>query len=90
VESLSVKDFGESDGDKQKDIQQEIKKQVERKEVYKDLENKLKKSGEIQISISDPESRQIILRNNITEVAYNVQIHDRCQTQHSCRFQGDK
>jgi len=33
----------------------------------------LKESGENQISISDPESRQIMIRNNITEVAYNVQ-----------------
>jgi hypothetical protein len=39
-----------------------------------DEDNKqLKESGENQISISDPESRQIMIRNNITEVAYNVQ-----------------
>lgn len=65
--------LAESDGDNKKIIQEEIKKQQERKAGYKDLEKKLKESGQPQISLSDPESRQIMLRNNITEVAYNVQ-----------------
>ena len=65
--------LAESDGDNQQIILDEIEKQQERKENYKNLEKKLKESGEPQISISDPESRQIMLRNNITEVAYNVQ-----------------
>ena len=65
--------LAESDGDNQQIIQDEIKKQQERKDNYKNLEKQLKESGENQISISDPESRQIMLRNNITEVAYNVQ-----------------
>jgi transposase len=65
--------LAESDGDNQQIIQDEIKKQQERKDNYKKLEKQLKESGENQISISDPESRQILLRGNITEVAYNVQ-----------------
>jgi transposase len=65
--------LAESDGDNQQVIEEEIKKQQERETGYKNLEKKLKESGEPQISISDPESRQIMLRNNITEVAYNVQ-----------------
>jgi hypothetical protein len=65
--------LAESDGDNQQIIKDEIKKQQERKDNYKNLEKQLKESGEKQISISDPESRQIMLRNNITEVAYNVQ-----------------
>jgi transposase len=65
--------LAESDGDNKKIIQEEIKKQQERKAAYKDLENKLRESGEQQISLSDPESRQIMVRNNITEVSYNVQ-----------------
>jgi len=40
------------------------------------IENQIKESGEKQLSTSDPESRQIMLRNNITEVAYNVQTTD--------------
>ena len=43
------------------------------KTITRSLEKQLKESGETQISISDPESRQIMIRNNITEVAYNVQ-----------------
>ncbi len=65
--------LAESDEDNKQIIRQEIRKQQERKASYKDLEKKLKESGEPQISLSDPESRQIVLRNNITEVAYNVQ-----------------
>jgi transposase len=65
--------LAESDGDNRQIIQEEIKKQQQRKAGYKHLEKKLKESGQSQISLSDPESRQIMLRNNITEVAYNVQ-----------------
>jgi transposase len=65
--------LADSDEDNHKIIQEEIKKQQERKAGYKDLERKLKESGQPQISLSDPESRQIMIRNNITEVAYNVQ-----------------
>jgi transposase len=65
--------LAENDGDNRRQIEDEINKQQERKDNYKDLEKKLKESGEPQISISDPESRQIMIRNNITEVAYNVQ-----------------
>jgi transposase len=65
--------LAENDGDNREQIEDEIKKQQKRKDDYRDLEKKLKESGEQQISLSDPESRQIMIRNNITEVAYNVQ-----------------
>jgi transposase len=65
--------LAENDRDNRQQIEDEINKQQKRKDNYKNLEKKLKESGEAQISISDPESRQIMLRNNITEVAYNVQ-----------------
>ena len=65
--------LAENDGDNQQIILDEIKKQQERKDNYRNLEKQLKESGEPQILISDPESRQIMIRNNITEVAYNVQ-----------------
>jgi transposase len=65
--------LAESDGDNQQKIRDEIKKQQDRKENYKNLEKQLKESGEPQLSISDPESHQIMIRNNITEVAYSVQ-----------------
>jgi len=65
--------LAESEGENQQIIRDEILKQQQRKDNYKDIEKQLKESGEPQISISDPESRQIMIRNNITEVAYNVQ-----------------
>jgi transposase len=65
--------LAENDGENQQIIQDEIEKQQQRKDNYQNLEKQLKESGEPQISISDPESRQIMIRNNITEVAYNVQ-----------------
>ncbi len=51
----------------------EIERQNHNKDKYNQLEKQLKESGESQVSTSDPESRQMIVRNNITEVAYNVQ-----------------
>jgi len=65
--------LADNDGDNKQVIEDEIKKQQERKDNYRNIEKQLKESGENQISISDPESRQIMIRNNITEVAYNVQ-----------------
>jgi hypothetical protein len=65
--------LSEHDGDDTEKAREEIKKQQDRKDRYRDIEKRLNESGESQISISDPESRQIMLRNNITEVAYNVQ-----------------
>jgi len=65
--------LAESDGDNRQLIEEEIRKHQERKEGYGELEKKLQESGDPQISLSDPESRQIMLRNNITEVSYNVQ-----------------
>jgi transposase len=65
--------LAENDGDNKQVIEDEINKQQQRKDNYRNLEKQLKESGENQISISDPESRQIMIRNNITEVAYNVQ-----------------
>ena len=37
------------------------------------MQRTLDKTGEVQISTSDPDSRQLMTRNNISEVAYNVQ-----------------
>ena len=65
--------LAESDGDDKKKIEAEIKKQNQRKEGYKEIEKQLKETGQPQVSTSDPESRQLITRNNITEIAYNAQ-----------------
>jgi hypothetical protein len=68
-----IRALAENDGENRQQIEDEINKQQKRKDNYRNLEKQLKESGEPQISISDPESRQIATRNNITEVAYNVQ-----------------
>ena len=67
------KQLSEADGDKKEQIKKEIENQNRRKDKYNELENQLKESGESQISTSDSESRQMIVRNNITEVVYNAQ-----------------
>ena len=63
----------EADGDKKEETVKEIQKQEQHKEKYHELEKQLKETGEAQVSTSDPDSRQMIIRNRITEVAYNVQ-----------------
>ena len=54
-------------------IKGEIEKQNKRKANYEQLEKQLEETGQTQISTSDPESRQMIIRNQIIEVAYNIQ-----------------
>lgn len=70
------KTLQESDGENKETIQAAIEKHLNRKEEYHKLEQQLNETGEEQISTSDTESRQMITRNNITEVAYNVQTTD--------------
>jgi len=67
------KDLAVADDATKKKLNQEIVKHHQRKENYRQIENQLEQSGDTQVSTSDPQSRQITIRNNITEVAYNVQ-----------------
>jgi hypothetical protein len=63
----------QADEENKKIIKAEIERQNTRKEFYNNLTAQLNESDEKQISTSDPDSRQMITRNNITEIAYNVQ-----------------
>lgn len=54
-------------------IAQKMVKHRRQKNIYQNFQKQLQSTGEVQISTSDPDSRQLITRNNITEVAYNVQ-----------------
>lgn len=63
----------QADQDQVKSIHDEIQKHQIRKQGYQQLQKQLDESGETQISTTDPDSRQMITRNNIAEVAYNVQ-----------------
>lgn len=67
------KKLAEADEDQKDQIDKDIDNQNQRKDKYRKLEDQLKETGEVQVSTSDPESRQMIIRNHITEVAYNVQ-----------------
>jgi transposase len=62
----------DSDVDKEK-IKRAIAKQIHHQGKYHRIEKQLKQAGQTQVSISDPDSRQLITRNNITEVGYNIQ-----------------
>jgi transposase len=64
----------QSDDDHEKqEIKKDIDKHQRRRKQYEQLERQLKESGEPQISTSDPDSKHMIVRNNITEVAYCIQ-----------------
>jgi transposase len=65
--------LAEQDDDNKKKIHQTIERHEQRKQYYKEIEKQIKETGESQVSTSDTESRKIITRNNITEVAYNIQ-----------------
>ena len=62
-----------ADGDKKKEIEKKIEKQKKHKSQYESIEKEIKETGEKQVSTSDPESRQMIIRGMITEVCYNIQ-----------------
>lgn len=59
--------------DEKEEIKKDIDKHQGRKKQYERLDKQLRESGQSQISTSDPDSRHLIVRNNITEVAYCVQ-----------------
>ena len=63
-----------ADGDKNKIIKTKIAKQNKHKLQYQALEKELKETGEKQVSTSDLDSRQMVIRGVVTEVCYNVQV----------------
>ena len=66
-------DQADEDTEKQSHLSAVIAKHKQRKVRYESLRKELVRNGQEQISTTDPDSRQMIVRNNITEVAYNVQ-----------------
>jgi transposase len=67
------KALAQADEDNKQIFEQQIKKHEDRKTDYENMNRQLEQSGEAQISTSDPASRQMMTRNNISEVAYNIQ-----------------
>lgn len=58
---------------KKKDVLKKVEVLEERKKYYTDLRDVMIKSGEKQISMSDPESRSLPLNDLVTAVCFNVQ-----------------
>lgn len=67
------KQLAQEDGDKKEQINQKIEKHKTQQAKYTKIDKELKETGEKQVSTSDPDSRQIMVRGMINEVAYNVQ-----------------
>src|SRR6478609_20472 len=65
--------LAQADQEHKPGVEQEVQKYTARKKDYEDKQQYLEQSGEAQLSTSDPDSRQLMTRNNICEVAYNVQ-----------------
>ena len=73
-----LKDYeGQLDAnDKEEDKKELEKKIAERKQQqnkYQQIQRDLETSGEEQISLTDPDSRSVILHKNIINVGYNIQ-----------------
>jgi len=67
--------LAKEDGDEseKKILEKKIRKHSLQKQKYIEYQNTIDATGVTQISTSDPDSRQIMTRNNISEVAYTVQ-----------------
>jgi len=67
--------LAKEDGDslEHQTIEKKVKKHQVQKKKYQQYQKEIDQKGITQISTSDPDSRQVITRNNIAEVAYNVQ-----------------
>jgi len=56
-----------------KEVEDKIAKRLEKRTKYEQIKADLEKSGEEQISLTDADSRSVILHKNIIHVGYNVQ-----------------
>jgi len=66
--------LAESEAEEEKEaLQQKIEKRRTRREKYEKVKEALAESGQEQISLTDPDSRAVILHRNIVNVGYNVQ-----------------
>jgi Transposase and inactivated derivatives len=59
--------------EERQELEEKIAYQNEKKDNYRSMEEKLQTSGEDQISLTDPDSKAVILLRNIVNVGYNVQ-----------------
>ena len=66
-------ELAEADGDLKDELTKKIDQHKQQRTKYQEIQSELEKTGEKQLSTSDPDSRQIMVRGLINEVAYNVQ-----------------
>ena len=55
------------------ELEAKIEQQNLRKEGYLEVQEELAKSGQEQISLTDPDARSVVLHRNIVNVGYNIQ-----------------
>ena len=73
--------------DKQEEIKQKIDYQNTKKQTYKNIEKQLAKSGQTQISLTDPDARSVVLHRNIINVGYCIQAG--CDSKHNLFINND-
>jgi hypothetical protein len=66
-------DASDLEEEQQQAIREKIEQQQQRKEGYQQIKQQLKESGEEQVSLTDPDSRAVVLHRNIVNVGYNIQ-----------------
>lgn len=59
--------------DDKKELEKKITERREKQSKYEQVQKELESSGEEQISLTDPDSRSVILHKNIINVGYNIQ-----------------
>jgi transposase len=59
--------------DDRKEVETKLAERQEKKQKYTSIQNDLIESGNEQISITDPDSRSVIMHRNIVNVGYNIQ-----------------
>ncbi len=79
-------DQGDDDID-QETVQEKIAYQESKKQRYRNIEKRLRESGERQISLTDPDARAVVLHRNIVNVGYNVQAG--CDAKHKLFVNND-
>jgi hypothetical protein len=72
-----LKELDENDhkehGERKLKVNECLQQLEERRQKYIDLEKQLKETGQDQISTTDHDARQLLVRGDIAEVAYNAQ-----------------
>jgi transposase len=72
-----LKELDENDnkeqGERKLKVNECLQQLEQRRQKYLDLEKQLRETGQDQVSTTDPDARQLIIRGEIAEVSYNAQ-----------------